>query len=374
MIKMKIESPLYRAVLAFASFVLASFTAVAEPSFPELEALIATANANSKIPGGSVRVVEDREIVFDRYFGVFAEDSKIPWDEQTVVSIASITKSVTATLVAVLVGEGSLSFDDPIAKYLAEYDELTLQNSDQSVRSPTIAECLSHTAGFPGGTMSKLPRNSPIKHGDQAEVARHLATQGLVARPGTKYAYTFRGYAAVSRVIEVATGRPIAEVMQEKLLAPLGMKETTFTPGVSLVRRHPRFAARAEGRSDDEVATQIERLRAQGGAFVNTAGALISSPDDLQRFLQFHADKGRVGKRQIAPASVLAKLYRKQPATKNYGLGFNLRGGGVVGHGGATGTSASVDLKTGRILIVLTQAGSPNARPLVSGATKAVFP
>ena len=371
---MKIEFPLYRPVLALACFVLASFTVVAEPSFPELETLIETADANPKIPGGSVRVVEDREIVFDRYFGAFTEDSKIPWDEQTVVAIASITKSVTATLVAVLVGEGSLSFDDPIAKSLPEYAELTLPNSDQSVRSPTIAECLSHTSGFPGGTMAKLPKNSPVKRGDQAEVARHLATQGLVARPGTEYAYTFRGYAAVSRVIEVVTCRPIAEVMQEKLLAPLGMNETTFTPGVSLFRRHPRFASRVEGQSDEEVATQIESLRAQRGPFVNTAGALVSTPDDVQRFLQFHADKGRVGKRQIAPASVLAELDQKQPATKHYGIGFNLLRGGVVGHGGATGTFASVDLETSRILIVLTQAGAPNARPLLAGATKVAFP
>ena len=374
MIKMKIKFPLYRPVLALACFVLASSITVAEPSFPELEALVSAADANAKIPGGSVRVVEDREVVFDRYFGAFTEDSKIPWDEQTVVSIASITKSVTATLVAVLVGEGSLSFDDPIAKYLPEYGRLTLQNSDQSVRSPTIAECLSHTSGFPGGTMAKLPRNSPIKSGDQAEVARHLATQGLVARPGTKYAYTFRGYAAVSRVIEVVTGRSVAEVMQEKLLGPLGMNETTFTPGVSLVRRHPRFAAQAEGRSDDEVATQIESLRAQRGPFVNTAGALVSTPDDLQRFLQFHANKGRVGQRQIAPASVLAELYWKQPATRDYGIGFKLLRDGVVGHGGATGTFASVDLETSRILIVFTQAGSANARPHLAGATKVVLP
>jgi len=371
---MKIEFPLYCTVLAFASFVLAGFTAVAETSFPKLEALIATADANSKIPGGSVRVVEDREVVFDRYFGAYTEDSKIAWDEQTVVSIASITKSVTATLVAVLVGEGSLSFDDPIAKYLPEYETLKLQNSDQSVRSPTIAECLSHTSGFPGGTMGKLPKNSPVKRGDQAEVARHLATQGLAARPGTQYAYTFRGYAAVSRVIEVVTSRPIAEVMQEKLFSPLGMKETTFTLGLLLARRLPLFASRTEGLSDEEVATQIERYQAERGPFVNTAGALISTPENIQRFLQFHADKGRVGNQQIAPASVLAKLYRKQPATKNYGLGFNLRGGGVVGHGGATGTSASVDLKTGRILIVFTQAGGPNARPLISGASKIAFP
>ena len=371
---MKNNSPLSCPILALTCFALASQTAAAEPSFPELEALIASADSNLKIPGGSVRVVEDGEIIFDRYFGTFSEDSKIPWDEQTVVAIASISKSVTASLVAVLVGEGNLSFDDPIAKYLPEYAELKLQNSDQSIRSPTIAECLSHTAGFPGGTMGKLPKNSPVKRGDQAEVARHLATQGLAARPGTQYAYTFRGYAAVSRLIEVVTGRPIAEVMREKLLSPLGMNETTFTLGVSLVRRLPLFASRAEGRSDEEVAAQIERYRTERGPFVNTAGSLISTPNDLQRFLQFHADKGLVGSRQIVPASVLARLYRKQPATKNYGLGFNLRGGGVVGHGGATGTSASFDLKTGRILIVFTQAGSPNARPLISGAAKVGFP
>ena len=371
---MKNNSPLSCPILALICFTLASQTAAADPSFPELEALIASADSNLKIPGGSVRVVEDGEIIFDRYFGTFSEDSKIPWDEQTVVAIASISKSVTATLVAVLVGEGNLSFDDPIAKYLPEYAELKLQSSDQSVRSPTIAECLSHTAGFPGGTMGKLPKNSPVKRGDQAEVARHLAIQGLAARPGTQYAYTFRGYAAVSRLIEVVTGRPIAEVMREKLLSPLGMNETTFTLGVSLVRRLPLFASRAEGRSDEEVAAQIERYRAERGPFVNTAGSLISTPNDLQRFLQFHADKGLVGSRQIVPASVLARLYRKQPATKNYGLGFNLRGGGVVGHGGATGTSASFDLKTGRILIVFTQAGSLNARPLISGAAKVVYP
>jgi len=374
MIETKIKSPLPCPILALACFVSASVTAVADPSFPKLEALIATADANLKIPGGSLRVIEDREIVFDRYFGTFSEDSETPWDEQTVVAIASISKSVTATLVAVLVGEGNLSFDDPISNYLPEYTALTLQNSDQSVRSPTIAECLSHTSGFPGGTMGKLPKNSPIKSGDQAEVARHLATQGLAARPGTLYAYTFRGYAAVSRVIEVATGRPIAEVMREKLFYPLGMNETTFNLEVSLARRLPLFASRTEGRSDEEVATQIERYQAERGPFVNTAGALISTPENIQRFLQFHADKGRVGNQQIAPASVLAKLYRKQPATKNYGLGFNLRGGGVVGHGGATGTSASADLKTGRILIVFTQAGSLNARPLISGAAKVVYP
>jgi len=359
--------------LAVVFRVLVASPLAAESSTPQLESLIAAAETNPKIPGGSVRVVENGEIVFDRYFGTLAAQAAPPWNEATVVAIASISKSITATLVAVLVGEGTLSFDDPIAGYLPEYAELKLQKNGRPVRSPTIAECLSHTSGLPGGTMSSLPRQSPLRRGDQAEVARHFATQGLATRPGTKYAYTFRGFAAVSRVVEVATGRPFVEVLQEKLLSPLGMSETTFTPDVSLARRIPAYATRTTGLNDDEVAAQINRFRDQRGPFVNAAGALFSTPDDLQRFLQFHADKGLVGDTLIVPHDVLAQLYEPQPAAPQYGLGFALRAGTVVGHGGATGTSVNVDLSNGQILIVLTQAGAANARPLTAGATRIIF-
>lgn len=342
------------------------------PNSP-LEKLIAVAESNSNIPGGSVRVVEDREIIFDRYFGTIAADSDTLWDDQTVVAIASISKSITATLVAVLVGEEIISFDDPIAKYVPEYGDLKLAKDGSSVRSPTIAECLSHTSGLPGGTISKLPRNSPVRRGDQADVARYLAEQGLVAKPGTKYAYSFRGYAAVARVIEVVTERPFAEVLQSKLLDPLSMTETTFSPDVSLTRRLPSFADRTVGRSDEEIAAQIQRFRASSGSFINVAGSLISTPNDLQRFLQFHADRGHVGDRKIVPLEVLNKLYQPQPASQKYGLGFSLRSPEIVGHGGATGTSAQVNLKSGRILIVFTQAGATNARPLTSGAIRIAF-
>ena len=62
------------------------------------------------------------------------------------VAIASMSKPITATLVAVLVGQGKLNFDDPISKHLPEYGALKIKGN--AVRSPTIAECLSHTSGF----------------------------------------------------------------------------------------------------------------------------------------------------------------------------------------------------------------------------------
>ncbi|MDB4385714.1 beta-lactamase family protein, partial [Opitutaceae bacterium] len=242
-----------------------------EPEFkapsPAINRLVSAAESNSNIPGGSVRVVAGETVLFDKYFGTLDANSNTAWDDQTVVAIASISKSITATLTAILVGEGKLNFADPIDQYLPEYAQLKLTPSGDSVRSPSIAECLSHTSGLPGGTLSQLPRNSPVHQGDQADVARYLAEQGLVTEPGTKYAYSFRGFAVVSRVIEVVMDRPFAEVLQDKLLDPLGMSETTFTPDVAMSRRIPAYAARARGRSDEEVAALIKRFRARRGSF-----------------------------------------------------------------------------------------------------------
>ena len=368
-LKTHVSKPLLSICLLLTGAVASSHAA-----HEKLDHLVTLAEANRKIPGGSVRVVENQTIAYDRVFGTLSAQSGTPWSEDTPVAIASISKSITATLVAVLVGEGSLNFDDPISAYLPEYDDLKLQKNGKPVRSPTIAECLSHTAGFPGGTMSSQPRNSPIRRGDQAEVARYLAAQGLATEPGTKYAYSFRGFAAVSRVVEIVTNRSFSEVLREKLLEPLGMDETTFTPDAPMARRLPMFAPHTVGLNDDEVAVQLERLRARQGKFINTAGALISTAADLQRFLQFHADQGQVGDQPIVARHVLEQLYQPQPASPQYGLGFALRGETIVGHGGATGTAAHVDLATSRMFIVLTQAGANNARPLTSGAQKITFP
>ncbi len=367
-----LSSQIFRLSLLFAF--LGPVSSFADSKLRGLDRLIAQAEKNPKIPGGSVRMVEDGDTMFDKYFGTLTAEFEQEWDDQTVVTIASISKSITATLTAVLVSEEHLSFSDPVSKYLPVYEDLKLNSTGESVRSPTIAECLSHTAGFPGGTISQLLRNSPVHQGDQAEVARYLAGQGLVTEPGTKYAYSFRGFAAVSRVIEVVTATPFADVLRDKLLEPLGMSETTFAPDVSLSRRIPAYASRAAGYSDEDVAAQIELFRIRKGSFVNAAGSLFSTPDDLQRFLQFHADQGRVEEHQLVPVDIMEKLYQPQPASPAYGLGFNIRRHPIVGHGGASGTSANVDLETGRILIVLTQAGAAPARPLTAGALRLALP
>ena len=346
-----------------------------------LDNLATKAVASPNIPGGSVCVVENGKVLFNRAYGVTDAKSTRRWEKNSPVQIASMTKSITSTLVAVLVGEGKLAFDDPISKYIPEYGRLKMRKSGAEVRSPTIAECLSHTSGFPGGTMGRLPDSSPIRASNQAGVATSLAKQGLAAKPGTKYAYTFRGFAAVARCVEVVTGKRFPEILEEKLLKPLGMSSTTFQPDLELLKRHPRYAKRIANLDDEKISAFLEKKKRESKRFVNAAGGLISTPDDLVKFYRLHSLRGKIvakhggsagrvardGRRAwqlLIPAKVIAKLYEKQPGARGYGLGFKLFGNAVVGHGGASGTIGAVDLKNDRVVVILTQAGATAARPL----------
>ena len=329
-----------------------------------LDNLATKAVASPKIPGGSVCVVENGKVLFNQAYGVTDPNSTRRWEKNSPVQIASMTKSITSTLVAVLVGEGKLAFDDPISKYIPEYERLKMRKSGAEVRSPTIAECLSHTSGFPGGTMGRLPASSPIRTSDQAGVATSLAKQGLAAKPGTKYAYTFRGFAAVARCVEVVTKKRFPEILEEKLLKPLGMINTTFQPNLELLKRHPRYAKRIANLDDEKISAFLEKKKRESKRFVNVGGGLISTPDDLVKLYRLHSLRGKTGAKRLIPAKVIAKLYEKQPGARGYGLGFKLFGNAVVGHGGASGTIGAVDLKNDRVVVILTQAGSTAARPL----------
>ena len=123
--------------------------------------------ASPNIPGGSVCVVENGKVLFNQAYGSTDANNTRRWEKNSPVYIASMTKPITSTLVAVLAGERKLAFDDPISKYMPEYGHLKMRKSGTEVRSPTIAECLSHTAGFPGGTMGRLPDDSPIRNSGQ---------------------------------------------------------------------------------------------------------------------------------------------------------------------------------------------------------------
>ena len=168
----------------------------------------------------------------------------------------------------------------------------------------------------------------------------------------------------MARCVEVVTGKRFPEILEEKLLKPLGMSNTTFQPNLELLKRHPRYAKHIANLDDEKISAFLEKKKRESKRFVNVGGGLISTPDDLVKFYRLHSLQGKTGAKRLIPAKVIAKLYEKQPGARGYGLGFKLFGNAVVGHGGASGTIGAVDLKNDRVVVILTQAGSTAARPL----------
>ena len=183
-----------------------------------------------------------------------------------------------------------------------------------------------------------------------------LAKQELNTTPGTSYDYSGNGYMVAGRVAEVVMGRSFQDLLRRYLLEPLGTETATFVPTEQVRSLIPV----QYDRTDQGL---IPRRGEQALRSVNPGGGLVSTLDDLARFLLLHRNEGKVGGREIISKSVLQKQYVPHPASKGtgYGLGFNIlakRADGTasrVQHTGASGTLGLIDFDHDLILIVLTQ-------------------
>src|SRR6185437_1367087 len=143
--------------------------------------------------------------------GKTALDKDRPMRTDDLFWIASMSKPVTAVAVGILVDDGKLKFDDPVAKYLPEFGG--------SHRAVTLRHLLTHTSGV--GEM--MQRDG---HWTLAETSRKIAAQPLLFQPGARWSYSTAGFDVLGRVVEVVSGMPFDEFLQKRVFTPLGMKNT----------------------------------------------------------------------------------------------------------------------------------------------------
>src|SRR4051812_21641304 len=127
----------------------------AQEPFPGLDAYISKAVATWKIPGIGVAIVRNDSVLYTKGFGVLAANSKTPVNEQTLFEIGSSSKAFTATVVAMMVSDGKLRFDDKLSEYLPTfrmYDPVA--NTEVTVR-----DALSHRSGIARGELVWLGAN-----------------------------------------------------------------------------------------------------------------------------------------------------------------------------------------------------------------------
>lgn len=316
------------------------------------------------IPGGSLMIVHKGEVIFSEAFGLADIEKRRPFTTDDLCRLASVTKPHTATVIVMLADQGRLSLDDPVDKYLPEFKEIEVRGQGPAKKMPTIRQLLSHTAGFAGTQALKSGAYSLRDDGDLSDVVADIVRQGLVAEPGTRYAYTGLGYFTAGRVAEVVTGKPFDTIMREMLLDPIVAEQSTFRPSEQAKKTIPTPYHLVDGR--------LERLtNLSRGTVIRPGGGLYSTLDGVARFLLLHRNRGMINGRRIVSASSLAEMYVPQPGTpgQGYGLGFNFLRKGPDGatrriqHIGASGTLAWIDFDLDLVIVILTQVPQSQTQP-----------
>lgn len=329
------------------------------------------------IPGGALLIVHRGEPVFREAFGLADIESKRPFTVADPCRIASLTKPHTSTLLAMLVEEGKLRWDDPVDKYLPSFAGIPVRGQGPAARSATIRELLSHTAGFPGQPALESGKWTIKTDGTLADAVESLPRQGLATQPGSVFAYTGLGYMVAGRIAELITGKEFGALMVERLLRPIGATTATFYPSAELQAKMPTPYDRKDG---GFTKLDVVKRAETAGTFPNPGGRLISTLDDVGRLMLLHRNRGMTGGRRLVASESLQALYRAQPATgpNGYGLGFNVLKAGADGvgvrirHTGASGTFAQLDFEHDVFFVILTQVPQTQTQPFRDRLLRAI--
>src|ERR1700686_3706396 len=197
--------------------------------------------ATGKIPGEIMLIQQHGQPVYFENFGVRDTATQLPMTADTIFRLYSMSKPITSVAAMMLVEDGKLALDDPVAKYIPAFagvkvgvekrgqDGKRLIALEPLKRLITIEDLLRHTSGLTYGfygdsAVRKLYMNSDLFEGDfdNALFAERIAKLPLAEQPGTLWDY---GHSTdvLGRVIEVAAGQSLFQFERERLLDPLGM-------------------------------------------------------------------------------------------------------------------------------------------------------
>ncbi len=372
-----------RLALALASLLPAVGGAQGAPAFDpvrlaRLDSTLAAMSADRRIPGAVLLLVKDGRVVHHAAFGTRDVRTGEPLRRDDIFRMASQTKAIVSVAAMVLVEEGRLVLDAPVARYLPEFERPTVLDrfnpADSSFtvrparRTMTVKQLLTHTSGldYAGIGSEELKAVyakagvSPLGgDGTLAERVRTIARLPLRAEPGERWIYSL-STDVLGRVVEVVSGMPLDRFVRERVTGPLGMRDTHFElPAASrarLVRLHRRSAGGLEVATAPELGLHPE-FPARPVTDFSGGGGMSGTIADYGRFLQMLANGGELdGVRVLGRKTVEHMLANHTPGQPiAFGLGVGLETAAADGAtvlsagsyqwGGAFGTTYWVDPK-----------------------------
>jgi CubicO group peptidase (beta-lactamase class C family) len=314
---------------------------------------------------GAVTLVAVKDKVVDVEAVGFADIAAAkPMPANALFWIASQSKPMTVTAFMMLVDEGKVNVEDPVEKYLPEFKgQMVAVERDANhilLRNPVhpikVREILSHTSGLPFRSPMEEPTLDMLPLRD---AVRSYAMGPLQFEPGTQYQYSNAGINTAARILEVVSGMPYEEFLDQRLFKPLGMTDTTFWPNEEQLKRLAKSYKPGTNQAalEEIPITQLHYPLSDRQRKPVPAGGLFSTARDVGVFCQMILHGGAwQGKRYLSESAVKQMTSKQTPAAlaAAYGFGWSVHNQSC-GHGGAYATNMDIDRDRDLITVFLVQ-------------------
>jgi len=354
---------------------------------PALQALV----TNQQIAGAVTLIARRGQVVYWEAVGQRDLASGRPMERDTIMRIYSMTKPITSVAILMLMEDGQLALDDPIAKYLPEMKGVqvfvrasgTNLITEPAQREPTVRDLLRHTAGLSYGFFSDGPVDQAYRRADLLALDNTLTNLigklgglPLQYQPGTVWNYSI-ATDVLGRIVEVVSGKSLDVFLAERIFQPLDMRDTGFSVPPEKLARFAATHGVAAGQLCVSDAPATSSYRAHP-SLLSGGGGLVSTARDYLRFCQMLAAGGELnGRRLLRRATVQSMTANQLPASAmpiaigpnprpgvGFGFGFSVQVQrdplsvapvGEYGWGGAASTHVWISPRDELIVIALQQ-------------------
>ena len=296
-----------RACVAFGIVLLSALHLTAQDRFDGVRALIRQRIANGLEPSITVAVAQRGKIIWEEGFGWANREDRIPADENTMYSLASISKPFTATALMTLVQAGKIDLDKPINDYLGD---VKLKARIGDANDATVRRLANHSSGLPLH-FQFFYSNEPYQKPSYDETI--LRYGNVVTIPGEHYQYSNLGFGIIGYVLTRVSGESYPDFMREAVFSKLGLTHTSVGIGPGLEKFK---AIRYDSKGSPYPSYDFDHP---------AASAVYSSAHDLVRFGMFHLKDHVSDQAQILTDASIDAMHQptmKISDTQGYGIGW----------------------------------------------------
>ena len=287
------------------------------------------------IPGAIVMVAKDGRIVLHESVGLRRFEPDVEMEKDSILRFYSMTKPITSVCIMMLVEEGKLRLDDPVATVIPEFKGLKVFDEEvdgelktmEAERAMTIRDLLRHTSGLSYGffgdtavdrayaSVDIISRREPLQ-----SMIDKLAKLPLLYQPGVRFNYSV-STDVLGLVIERVSGQSLNDFFQQRVFDPLDMGDTAFhVPADKTNRFADVFGSRQTVQEVKPIESASDSLYLEPPALYSGGGGLVSTARDYMRFCQMLLNRGEFGGKRLLKEKTVDKMTKNQLPENAYPL------------------------------------------------------